>query len=65
MKYRRSRIGFGIVLIFAAIANVAGLREDPPVGGVETVMYYVLTFTLFAGGLWLIFRRRTKGTEVK
>jgi hypothetical protein len=63
MGRRRSRVGIGILLIFIGVASVAGSGENPPVGGVETVTYYAVTFALFAGGLWLIFRKRNRPTD--
>ena len=55
---RGRRIGIGILLIFAGVANVAALGENPPVGGVETTTFYVI-----AGGLWLIFRKGSRPTD--
>jgi hypothetical protein len=56
-------VGIGILLIFIGVANIAGSGGNPPVGGVETATYYVVTFALFAAGLWLIFRKGRKPSD--
>jgi FtsH-binding integral membrane protein len=63
MKRRRSRVGIGILLLVVGVTSVANSGENPPVGAVQTATYYVISFALFAGGLWLIFRKGSRPTD--
>jgi hypothetical protein len=54
MLAKGSKLGLGLILLLAAIANTGRLQTVKPDGTVETATHYVILVLLYGLGLWFI-----------